>query len=187
MTDTFLPTDYEIPATSRYMKLEEGDNMFRILGSAITGMEYWKTIDGGGRKPVRLKPGVAVPVSELEENPKTGEVELPKHFWAFPVFNYADKKVQILEITQKTIQKAIKGYVDSPKWGDPKEYDITITRSLENGKTAYTVMANPKEEVDELIKKEFRETTINLEALYEGRDPFSEYEEIDAEEIAKKI
>lgn len=136
--DDFLPKDYEVPSTSRYMKLEEGDNMFRILGSAITGTEYWKTV-AEARKPIRLKPGEVVPVGELEENPKTGEIEMPKHFWAFPVFNYGDKMVQILEITQKTIQKAIKGLIDNPKWGDPKGYDITVGRSLENGKTTYTV------------------------------------------------
>lgn len=186
MTD-FLPKDYIIPATSRYMRFEEGDNMFRILGSAITGMEYWKTVKDA-RKPIRLRPGISVQVGELEENPKTGEIEMPKHFWAFPVFNYAEKKVQILEITQKTIQKAIKSYVDNSKWGDPKQYDIHVTRTLENGKTTYSVMPDPKEEVDPIIVKEFEGTYIRLEALYDGEDPFfKEEDKVNIDEVAKEI
>src|SRR6266436_1331299 len=108
----FFNKDYEIPQISKYMKFEEGENIFRILGSfinetAVMGTVYWKTADKG-RMPVRLKPNVAVPASELELNPKTGEIEIPKHFWAFPVYNYRSKSIQILEITQKSIMNAIK-------------------------------------------------------------------------------
>lgn len=86
--------DYDIPSTSKYMKFEEGDNRFRILGSfkdgsAIRGTLYWKE-ENGKRMPVRLRPNVAVPMSELGTN-KFGEPDLPKHFWALPVYNYQEK------------------------------------------------------------------------------------------------
>lgn len=183
----FLPENYKIPVTSNYMKFEEGENKFRVLGSAITGLEYWKTVDGK-RSPVRLRPGIAVPIAELETNPQTGELEMPKHFWAFPVFNYADNRVQILEITQKTLQKAIKGYLDNSKWGDPKQYDITVTKTKDNGKTNYTIMPDPKEPVHEDILTQYKNTTINLAAVYDNKDPFMTVEEyVDVNKLADEV
>lgn|SRR3990167_1173717 len=174
---SFLDDDYKVPSTSRYMKWQEGQNQFRILGSfvegtAIMGYEYWKSTEEGGRKPVRVKLGISVPIAELEENPKTGELDLPKHFWALPVWNYAEKSFQILEITQKTIMNAIKDLARNKKWGDPKNYDINVTRTTENSKTKYTVMPEPKEKLTEEIEEQIALVKINIHALYDGEDPF---------------
>src|SRR4051812_13869549 len=90
--DNFLPQDYKEPITSRYMKFEEGENKFRILPAKsgkqtlIMGWEYWKTNKEGKRFPCRIKEN-SVPVGELELNPKTGEIDAPKFFWAFAVWN----------------------------------------------------------------------------------------------------
>ena len=49
---TFLNKDYEVPkSNSNYTKLQDGENTFRVLGSAIVGWQYW-TKD---KKPVRQK------------------------------------------------------------------------------------------------------------------------------------
>jgi hypothetical protein len=42
-----------------------------------------------------------------------------KHFWAFAVGNYEDKRVQVLPITQKTLRDAMFALMKNPKWGDP--------------------------------------------------------------------
>jgi hypothetical protein len=112
---SFINKDYEIPqAPSKYMRFEEGKgeagkNIFRILGSfedgtAIMGYEFWKTvIDENGkstRKPVRRKMDESIFPDELEINDKTGEIEMAKHFWAVPVYNYKANCIQILELTQ---------------------------------------------------------------------------------------
>lgn len=40
LMSNFLPEGYDkIPSTSRYMKLEEGKNVFRVLSRAIVGWE----------------------------------------------------------------------------------------------------------------------------------------------------
>lgn len=50
MQKEFLPTDYKVPeAPSNYARFQDGINRFRILGSAITGFEYFTT----DNKPVR--------------------------------------------------------------------------------------------------------------------------------------
>jgi hypothetical protein len=183
----FLPKDYKIPSTSNYMKFEEGENKFRVLGSAIVGTEYWTEKDGK-RTPVRVKPGTNIPMDQVSIDPKFGKKSI-LHFWAFPVFNYQTSKIQILEIKQKSIMTAISGYVNNPKWGDPKEYDITITKTTEGGKVAYSVMPDPKEELNPEIKEAFMSTTINLEALFENGDPFvaPANEDVDPGEIEKGL
>ncbi len=162
--DNFFPSsDYKIPETSNYMKLTEGEHTFRVLSSAIIGYEYFNK----DNKPVRSK--------ELFENTpedlkKDGRI---LHFWAFIIWNYNAKRLQIMEITQKSIMNPLKALIDNPKWGNPKKYDITITRKgTTMNDTEYAVMPNPAEEVSEEIANAFMNSPINLEALYTGEDPF---------------
>lgn len=174
----FLPEGYTIPSTSQYMKFENGVNTFRILAKPIMGMEFWttKTDDKGVSKrfPNRKRMGETIKMSELEVNPESGKIDSPAHFWAMPVWNYKDKQIQILEIKQKTVLEAIKSYIDNPKWGSPTEYDITVTKTGEKLTTKYLVDHDPKEELDKEIAKQFKEMKINLEALFDGKDPFEQ-------------
>jgi len=167
---SFLPKDYELPdSPSRYMRLEEGKNKFRIVSSAITGWEWWVDTDEGGRKPMRVK--------TRNDVPKT--VDKVKHFWAFVVWDYGDKTFKVMEVTQKTIMGSINALVSDEAWGNPQEYDLVITRSGKDLDTVYTVMPNPK--------SEFKEDTaelanIRLEALYDGDNPFMD-ENVDSKEV----
>ena len=166
----FLPKNYKEPDTSNYMRLKQGDNRFRVLSSAITGMELWKTTENG-RKPVRFHMDEKIPIKDLEED-KEGNLVMPKTFWAFVVWNYQSEKIQILELTQTTIRKKILALTKNKAWGNPREYDITITREGDGFDTNYTVMPNPKKEFDKGIIKLAKDMNINLNALYDGEDPF---------------
>ena len=165
MTD-FLPTSYKIPDNSGYLKLKDGDNTFRVLSSAIIGWEFWNNEN----KPVRSRtPFKTTPNIKLNPN---GQPTKVKHFWSFCVYNYNSEAIQILEITQSTIQSAIKAIVDNKKWGDPKTFDLTITRIGNGIETEYSTMPNPKSEIDPAIIEDFKSRNINLEALYDGANPF---------------
>ena len=126
----FLPSNYKVPVSQNggYMKLQTGKNKFRILTSPVIGYEYWKEIEDG-RKPVRVRMDVKVSPNEL------GEDGVLKHFWAMVVWNYSVGEIQILEITQKNIQKAIKELASDEEWGSPLEYDLTITKEVEKLET----------------------------------------------------
>lgn len=168
--------DYSVPSNSRFMKFEEGDNRFRILGSfsdktAVRGNVYWKTVDGK-RNPVRVRLGVPIQMNELEINPFTGELDLPKHFWALPVYNYQEKRIQLLEINQKSVIDGLKKTIENPKWGDPRDYDFIVTKTVEGKRTSYVVSYDPKEELDESIVDQLESLNINMEALFDGRSPF---------------
>jgi hypothetical protein len=162
--DFFPSSDYKLPETSNYMKLTEGEHTLRVLSSAIVGYVYFNKEN----KPVRSR-------SPFDEMPtdikKDGRIN---HFWAFVVWNYEAQRIQILEISQKTIQTQMKALIDNAKWGNPKSYDITITRKgtgLQD--TEYAVMPNPHSEVDKDIVEKYTKSKINLNALYEGLDPFT--------------
>lgn len=174
MDHSFLPQGYEAPkASSGYMNLEKGTNKFLILDSAIVGYEYWN-LSG---KPVRVK-------SAPEETPvdirreEDGKPERIKHFWAFPVWNFEDEKVQILEITQSTIMREITALVNNEEWGTPVQtYAITVTRDGEKLTTKYTVTPSPAKAVPEDVKAEWEKVSgrgFDLNRLFEGGNPFSD-------------
>lgn len=165
---SFLPEGYKkIPSNSDYMKFQDGENVIRVLSSAVVGYEYW-TEDS---KPVRAKQKWdGVPADCKEEDDGTFKIN---HFWAFAVWNYDEKKVMILEITQKTVMQGIKALVENKRWGDPKNYDILITKTKDGGKTSYQTQALPPiGEPDETIREAYAKKTVNLEALFTGADPF---------------
>ena len=164
MTDFFPTEDYKIPETSNYMKLTEGEHTFRVVSSAITGFEYFNKEN----KPIRSRE----PFEEVPNDiKKDGRIN---HFWAFIIWNYDAKRLQIMEITQKTIMTPLKALIDNPKWGSPKNYDITITRKGTTiNDTEYAVMPNPHTELSDDITTEYMGSNIKLENLYNGKDPFT--------------
>ena len=173
----FLPTDYDIPTESNYMKFEKGENQFRILSEPVMGWEWWLDKPEGGRTPKRIRMGEPLPVLSYDDDNK------PKHFWAMIVWNYSAKRVQILEITQKSIQKAITNLQGNAKWGSPYDYDLVVTREGDKLQTEYTVVPDPKSDLKPEIDKAFQDTEIHLENLFEGLDPFKPVEEIDMSDL----
>lgn len=163
-TKSFFPSsDYKVPVTSDYLnKFIQGDTTFRVLAPAIVGYEYFNT----DNKPVRSE-------EMFEETPDIKKDGSVKHFWAFPIWNYEAERVQILELTQKSIMTAMKALIDNPKWGNPIAYDITITRKGSTmNDTEYAVMPNPHTSISDTIAAAYLKRPIKLEELYSGGDPF---------------
>lgn len=168
MKDDFFPTpNYEIPQTSNYMKFDIGDNKFRVLSSAIVGYEYWTT----DNKPVRKRENWNTVPDDIKMD-KDGNIKI-SHFWAFVVYNYGAKKIQILEITQKGIMKYIKGLTEDVDWGNPKGYDLKVNRTGSGFDTEYVTTAIPHSPVRPEILEQYGKLNINLDALYDGNDPFA--------------
>lgn len=162
----FLPEGYKTPE-GNYSKFKEGENTFRILGSMITGWEYWNK----DNKPMRLVAApVGVPAGIREQADGKSKIN---HFWMFPVWNYDAGKVQIMEITQKSIQEAITALVKNKKWGDPFGYDITVTREGSGLETEYQIMPNPHSELDAAISAQYLALNLNLAAVFNDGDPFT--------------
>lgn len=162
-TTTRLPEDYT-PAQSgwgQYTKLKDGDTKIRILTSPIIGYEYFTEAN----KPKRSKEMFS-DTSDIKEGGKV------KEFWAFVVWNYNEEKTQIMEITQNTIKDQIFALAKDEDFGDPKWYDLKITRSWKDLETKYQVKPLWAKTFD---NKEAIEAAknINLTALFDGEDPFN--------------
>ena len=161
MENTFLPQNYEAPSSgSNYMKFEEGRNKFRVLSSAITGWLDWST----DRKPIRTK---------TEPETLVDPQKPAKHFWAFVVWDYKDKAVKVLEVTQAGIRNSILALVKDEEWGDPKTYDITVTREGKELDTKYAVMPSPHTELNGEALATYAGMKIDLNKLYTNEDPFA--------------
>lgn len=161
----FLPNNYELPKISSggYVKLKKGDTILRFLGDPITGYEWWESMHGT-EKPVRCK--------DMEKIDDSQATQKAKHFWACCVWNYEVNAVQIWQINQRTIQDQIHLLLNDQDWGDPRKYDLKITRVGDALETKYTVSPKPKKELPEAIKYEFEIMDIDLDKLITGDDPF---------------
>lgn len=168
---SFLPNGYDVPKTpSNYMKLEQGENKFRVLSEhPVLGFEYWTN----EKKPVRSKEIWQEAPNDIKiQNDKSWQQSV-KHFWAFVIWNYKTENIEILEITQKSIQGALSAIFQSEEWGHPSGYDVSITRSGEGMDTEYIVNPKPPKPLDPFIAEMFKDKKINLEALFESGDPFA--------------
>lgn len=178
-----FPEDFNTEASSGYYKLEQGSNKFRIMSEPIFGQEYWKseTDDKGNlipgvngkpkRKPMRVPLTEVVPASELEVD-QWGNPGRVSHFMAMVVYDWKDGFFKVFSSVSKQVNAGIKALAESPEWGDPREYDITITRTGENRETKYNVMPSPKKELNDTILEAFKDKKYNLKALFDGGNPF---------------
>lgn len=160
---SFLPENYEQPASGgKYTKLESGTTRIRIISNSIVGWLGW-TKDN---KPVRDKSkDIIKGIDNLRDQ--------PRHFWAFLVWNYNTAQIEVMEITQRTIQNAIMELYKSSDWGDPKSYDITINKKGEGMSTEYHIQGAPKSQFEpQIVKKAFEDGPVNLQAILTGDDPF---------------
>lgn len=158
---TFLPEDYKIPKSNQgYMKIVEGENKIRILTKPILGWEDWDN-----KKPVRFTMNNK-PTSPIDPKKPI------KHFWSFVCWNYTDKSIQILHLTQNSIKNKVKALAEDPDWGAPYNYDLKIIKRGEGMDTEYDVNPLPHKELHPEIIEAFYLKPINLSALFHNGDPF---------------
>jgi len=167
--DNFLPADYKLPQSDwGYMKFKQWQNKFRILWSSIIWWEYFNTDNKPQRSRMNNKP---VNPTDIKKDEKGNPAKV-KHFWAFPVYNYQENAIQILELTQSGIMGTVKEYIDNAKRGNPMEYDIIVNKTWEKLETEYTITVDPKENIDKKIIETYFNMWINLEALFDWWNPF---------------
>jgi hypothetical protein len=184
----FTPKDFDKSQVGNYMKFTDGANRVRILKEPITGYVYWKDVNGNvvgrnqmageGGKPFRVRD-----FSELGMAERGGM----RGFAAMIVWNYQVNKIQILEIKQSGIMNSLEALSNSKSWGDVTGYDIVITRTKTGSDpkdVEYSVMPEPKAKLEKDVLNAYNESNIDLNALYEGTDPFGgESEDVKVNEI----
>lgn len=160
----YLPEGFESLQTEKsYInlpKLPEGEYRYRIVLRPIAGWLDWKD-----KKPYRFRPDNKPDHSFDEERPM-------KAFWSFYVWDYAQEGLFIMEVTQMSILKALTHLGRDEDWGDFTQYDIKIKKSGSGKETEYSVSPVPHKPLAEKIALALAKKPVNLEALYEGGDPW---------------
>lgn len=168
--DEFISEDSLSTGSSSYMKLNAGENKFRIISKPISGWLEWLE-EGDKKKPIRTPLSDGEPEATDDENP-------PKKFLAMVVLDKDDDLVKILELTQQSVIKAIRALANNPDWGNPFSYDINVNKTGEKMKTKYTVTPSPKKPLSKDQLQAIEETPCNLEALFAGEDPWDTEEHV---------
>jgi len=155
-----------------YAKLLQGENKFRIVGDIedtppgfIVGMVGWITNEEGQRRPVRYTTGESVPQTFKDK---------PKEFFAMLVWNYAEERIQVLELTQAGLKDELIKLDADVDWGDLRKFDISIIRSGEGLETSYVMTPKPHKKRTDEINAAVKAMKVNLNALFTGDDPFAE-------------
>jgi hypothetical protein len=82
----------------------------------------------------------------------------------------------VLELTQKSIMRAIDAYDNNPKWGNPQGYDLMVEKVKTGPRdrdVEYTVVPEPPAKLDAGIAELAKHVPVRLAALYKGEDPFA--------------
>lgn len=176
-----IPSNTKIPSSSgQFAKLQEGKNKFRILSDIVIGWEGWKD-----KKPFRHE-GAECHIKDNQVDLNQNGKPAINYFWAMAVWNYAEEKVQFLQLIQKTIMNPLYDLEQNEDWGDLKNYDIEINRKKEGDKVTYTVLGIPPKPLSEHIEKAYEESKIDLKKLFAGEYPMP-VEEVKVEEDSEEI
>lgn len=143
-------------------KLAEGEYKFRIVSRPIAGWLDWKD-----KKPLRFRPSNKPAESIDRLNPM-------KPFWAIYVWDYKQEGLYIMEVTQNTIRCALEDLALNEDWGDLTSFDFKIKKTGAGKETSYSVTPVPHKPLDKAIEAALAVTPVRLDALYEGKDPWTD-------------
>lgn len=178
----FLPEGYKIPRKSdQFLKLTVGKHRLRIMSSPVRGFVFFseQVAEDKTKKlvPVRREESLGNFTSEemIEAGAKLnddGNLEGAKYFWVVPVYNYNEKRFQVLDITQVSILDALMGFFNSDEYGDLRGYDITISRTGTNkNNTEYTVLPSPPKKIEKEVLDKYEALNCNPSAILVNEYP----------------
>ena len=130
-------------------------------------------------KPVMRMAGDPFPTDVKWKQDLDGTEGIPKAFWACPVWNYIEKKVQLWSFTQGTVHKQLRALFDDDDWGDPTAYDMKLRRAGSGMDMEYTLTPGAKKPLDgepAAAWEKVRGEWTGLSALFAGKDPFATFD-----------
>ena len=163
MSDSFLPTGYDVPASSgNFTRIEAGDTQLRILSKPELGWVAWE----GGQV---LRVPYSAPKPEIISQSEKDSV---KHFWGVVVWNYKTSQIEFWEISQRSIQNALANLFAKTGWENPFTYDITVTKKGSALSTEYAITPSPHTAVSPVIQEAYNMLTIVPGNVFTDRNIF---------------
>ena len=168
-------------------KLGDGDS-YRIAILSEEPLEYWTCwgeSDEGQKKPFRFtaqptQEEIAAEMGDFKQrlNYEQTELEKPKFGMSFFVYDFADSKVKVFEITQKTLIKKLDELSQDEDYSDIHAWDLKFTRTGLKMATEYGVLPSPrKKESQAKIDAAWSEAQTkgyDIQQLLVGLSPFGE-------------
>ena len=166
-------------------KLGDGEH-FRVSIVSESPLEYWTVwgeSDDGQKKPFRFpqEPTPADITQELGDfkqrmNYEGTELEKPKFGLSFFVYDHADAKIKIFEITQKTLIGALDKLSQDEDYADIHAHDLKFGRKGLKIATEDSLVPSPRKEgmqakID-AAWSEAQDKGYDLMKLMNGENPF---------------
>jgi hypothetical protein len=132
---------------SDFMQLEEGSNPVRMVTSPYQFYIHWTKDATGANRKIRCA---------TKDCPLCQQGEQYSARWYVAAINRKTNRPVILEIGPQ-IFKQIAALSRKDKWGDPKKYDVDITRQPKGSQPLYIVSPEPHSVLTDGEKSELKE------------------------------
>lgn len=157
----------------QFLKLKEGANKVRFFPEHLVCFEIFvEILDEKNQrqiKPLRkTEPFTSEELSQLTLNNPADKAKLTL---IQLVYDYADEEFKFWSITQNSLLTALKEYSQNSDYGNPVNYDITISKKGQNLDTEYTFMPSPPKPLDKTIAKRSKNLTFDLKKLLNSEYP----------------
>jgi hypothetical protein len=83
------------------------------------------------------------------------------------VYNFDAQKIQVFEITQKSLMNSITALIADEDFKDIYSYPIKITKEGKGMDTKYSLLPGKAEDLDPVITQMYLDTNPRLELLFE--------------------
>ena len=168
-------------------KLGDGDH-YRVAIVSEDPLEYWTVwgeTDEGQKKPFRFtsEPNADEIEAELGDfkqrmNYEGTALEAPKFGMSFFVFDFADSKIKVFEMTQKTLIKELDKLCNDDDYSDIAAWDLKVNRTGLKMNTEYSILPSPRkkgsqEQIDTAWKAA-QDVGYDISQLLVGGNPFGE-------------
>lgn len=186
-TNGFLPPKYT-PSVSEFMRLDEGSNIIRIASQPLIGYIWWVDEDGNPRAKGEMVKKGDRPVRIKFDQDLPSNVDSAREFWMLKVYDFNTDSVRVLEITQARIIRSLNDLIANEKWGDPRDYNIDIKKDGKGQQTSYSVLPEPKSDLDEEVVEKIDNSRVDLNKYLSGVDRTEDaFEGMDVKKETKDI
>jgi len=136
---------------SNFMRLEEGENLVRIMGNPVQFYIHWVVTPDGSRRKVNSPVDSPELVRRLEDSGFKRQAR-----WLVKVLDRSDDEFRVLEVGPQ-IYNGIKSLYNNSRWGKVTQYDLSINKGPKGTQPLYGVTPNPKEALSGDFKTKFVE------------------------------
>ncbi len=146
---------------SDFMRLEDGENLVRVMGNPVQFYVHWVTTPDGSKRKINSPVDTPELVRRLEDVGFRRQAR-----WLIKVLDRTDDEFRILEVGPQ-IYNGIKALYNNTRWGKVTGYDVSVNKGPKGSQPLYGITPNPKEPLPSEMKDGFVafNDRVNVEKL----------------------